>query len=80
MVGEKRELRGKTPKLRVINHRASVGGCTHSRPNVKSPFNDASCSADGSDADKEHEFRPFTNRPGVKTLKDFIPSEVVMAV
>lgn len=80
MVGETRELRGKTPKLRVINHRASVDGCTHSRPNVKSPFNDASCSADGSDADKVHESRPFTNRPGVKTLNDFTPSEQVMAL
>jgi hypothetical protein len=74
MVGEKREHRGKTPRLRFINHRASVDGCPHSRPNVKSPFDDAACFSDGSDADEKRERRSSTNRPGVKTLKDLIPS------
>jgi hypothetical protein len=80
MVGEKRELRGKTPKLGFINHRVSVDGCTHSRPNIKSLFDDAACSPDGTDVDKGHESRPFTSRPGVKTLNELVPSEGVKAV
>jgi hypothetical protein len=80
MVGEKTELRGKPPELRFVNHRVSLDGCTHSRPNVKSPFDDAACSSDGSDADKKRESRPYTSRPGAKTFNDLIPSEGFMAV
>jgi hypothetical protein len=76
----RREERTPTPKLGFINHRVSVDGCSHSRPNVKSPFDDAACSPDGSDAEKEHENRPITSRPGVNTLNDLIPSEGVVAV
>ena len=55
-----------------------MDGFSHSRPNVKSTFDDAAYSPDGSDAEKEHESRLFTGRPGVKTLNDFIPSEGVV--
>jgi hypothetical protein len=76
----RREERNPTPKFGFINHRVSVDGCSHSRPNVKSHFDDTACSPDGSDAGREHENRPFTSRSGVNTLNDLIPAEGVVAV
>jgi hypothetical protein len=50
-----------------------------SRPSVKSPYSNAACFHDGGDEDKALERSPCTNRPWVKILHDFVPSEGVMA-